>query len=248
MTLLRAIAGIGLGDVQAQAHPEAALKMGRDSPEVLASVALDAWQLRSSLTTRYALAALDRSPLNVHALRMEALGLEAQDRAAKAESLMRFAGTRGWRDDEVQTWLMRDAIAKHQFDQAYLHADALARRRPDMWPALFLMLDGGVGDDAASRSLAARLGERPAWRQPFLESLSLGLQPDRAIEQLFYTVDKGDAPLTSVEMSYYPARLAREGRYRDALAALRSYRNGAAMIGSSFERSLTNKAGAQPSS
>ena len=235
LALLRAIGVVGLGDHLAQTQPRAALKMGRDSPDTLASVALEAWQARSiRLTTRFALAALDRSPLNVHALRMEALGLEAQGKAAQAESLMQFAGTRGWRDDGVQIWLMRDAVGKHQFDQAVLHADALARRRSEMWPELFLMLDGGVSDEASSKALVARLDKRPNWRRPFLEHLSLSLQPDDDIGRLFKMVDNGPEPLTGAELLYFPQRLVREGRNTDALTVLRSYRNGAAIPGSTL--------------
>jgi len=217
LALLHTVVVVGVGDYLAQTQPQASLRMGRDSPEVLASVALEALQARAGrLTMRYALAALDRSPLDARALRMEALGLQSQGMATQAAGLMHFAGARTWRDDGVQIWLLRDAISRKDFAQAYLNADALARRRSDLWPDLFLLLDEGVGEKAAMDPLVARLAKRPNWRQPFLESVALSGLPDRNVALLFQMIDKGPAPLEGMEVSYYPRRLVREGRYRDA--------------------------------
>jgi hypothetical protein len=245
--LLRIVVVVGVGDYLAQTQPQASVRIGRDSPDVLASVALEAWQAKANrLTTRYALAALDRSPLNTRALRMEALGLQSQGKATQAAGLMHFAGTRSWRDDGVQIWLLRDAISRKDFAQACLNADALARRRSDMWPELFLLLDEGVGDKASLNSLVTRLARRPHWRQPFLESIALSSQPDRTVDQLFQMIDKGPSPLKGVELSYYPQRLVREGRYRDAIEALRAYRFGPSMTGSPFDGGFTNRPGLAP--
>jgi hypothetical protein len=227
LALLRTVAVVGVGDYLAKSQPQASIKIGRDSPEALASVALEAWQARANrLTTRYALAALDRSPLNIRALRMEALGLQSQGKVTQAAGLMRFAGTRSWRDDGVQTWLLRDAISRRDFAQAYLNADALARRRPDMWPELFLLLDEGVGEKAALESLVARLAKRPNWRQPFLESVALSGLPDRNVALLFQMIDKGPAPLKGMEVTYYPRRLVLEGRHRDAIGPTTAKKRG----------------------
>jgi len=247
LALLRSVVVMGIGDQMAPSQPQAALKFGRDSPEVLASVALEAWQARANrLTTKYALAALDRSPLNVLAMRMEALGLESQGKPLQAERLMQFAGTRSWRDDGVHLWLLHDCISKGDFDCAYRQADALARRRADFWPMLFLLLDGAVAGDASSRSLVERLAARPNWRAPFLESLALSRQKDPAIERLFHLIDQSPAPLTGVELSVYPTRLAGEGHFRDAFAVLQGYRYGRALTGSPFDGGFTDQPGVAP--
>lgn len=247
LALIRTVVIDGFGDRLAQTRPEASLKLGRDSPEVLASAALDAWQAKDARRTgRYAMAALDRSPLDVQALRMRGLGLALQNMPDKAEAVMRFAGTRGWRDDGIQAWLMRDDILKHHFAQAFLHADALARRRVEMWPVLFLLFEVGAGDDTSAKAIAERLGKQPHWRESFLEKLALSKQKDSAVERMFQLVDQGAAPLAGTEIADYPKRLAGEGRYRDALAALQGYRNGRALTGSPFDGGFTNRTGAAP--
>jgi hypothetical protein len=247
LALIRTVIVVGVGDRLAETRPQVSLKLGRDSSDVLASAALLAWQAKDGRhTSRYALAALDRSPLNVLALRTRSLGLDSLGKAAQAESLMQFAGTRGWRDDGVQAWLMRDDLAKHRFDQAFMHADALARRGTDLWPVLFLLFDVGAGDPNSSKSIAARLAGQPHWRSSFLDQLASSRQKDDAVERMFQLVDTGPAPLTDAELSDYPRRLARAGRYREALAALRSYRNGAAMIGSPFDGDFKDRPGVAP--
>ena len=247
LALIRTVTVVGVGDRLAQTRPEISLKLGRNSAEVLASAALDSWQAKDvKHASRYALAALDRSPLNVHALRVRGIALDALGMAAQAESLMRFAGTRGWRDDGVQAWLMRDDIAKHRFDQAFRHADALARRRPELWPVLFLLFEVGAGDPDSSKAIAARLASRPHWRKSFLQSLAQSRQKDPAVERLFQLVDQSPAPLTGAELSYYPKRLAGEGRYRDALAALQGYRNGRSLTGAPFDGGFADQQGVAP--
>lgn len=247
LALIRTVVVVGVGDRLAQSRPEASLKLGRDSAEVLASAALDAWQAKDAKrTSRYALAALDRSPLNVRALRMRGLGLDSLGMAAQAESVMQFAGTRGWRDDGVQAWLMRDDIVKHRFDDAFRHADALARRRTELWPVLFLLFEVGAGDPDSSKAIAERLGSRPHWRESFLESLALSKQKDPAVARMFQLVDQGRAPLTGSELSDFPKRLAGQGRYRDAFATLLSYRNGRALTGSPFDGGFTDRQGVAP--
>jgi len=247
LALIRAVVVAGLGDRLAETRPEAALKLGRDSPEVLASAALNAWQAKDAKhASRYALAALDRSPLNVHALRVRGLALDSAGMAAQAETLMQFAGTRGWRDDGVQAWLMRDDIAKHRFDQAFRHADALARRRIELWPVLFLLFEVGAGDPDSSKAIADRLASRPHWRESFLERLAASRQKDAAVERMFQLVDQGPAPLAGSELADYPRRLAGQGRFRDAFAALQSYRNGRPLTGSPFDGGFTDQQGVAP--
>jgi hypothetical protein len=247
VVLIHTVVVVGVGDHLAQTQPEASLKLGRDSPEVLASAALNAWQAKNArLTSKYALAALDRSPLDVRSLRVRGLGLAAQGKTAEAETVMQFAGTRGWRDDGVQAWLLRDEIAKHRFDQAFLHADALARRRIEMWPVLFRLFEVGAGDPDSAKAIAERLSKNPQWRASLLVSLEASKQNDAAIERLFRLVDQGPTPLTLQELSAYLRRLGREGRYRDALVALRGSRNGRTLVGSPFDGGFNGQAGAAP--
>ncbi len=247
LTLLRAVVVTGVGDHLSADQPQSSLALGDSSPEVLASAALDSWQAKNyARASKLSMAALDRSPLNVHALRTRGLALDSEGQAARAEQVMQFAATRSWRDDGVQGWLLRDEIVKHQFDQAFLHADALARRRQELWPALFLLFEVGAGDDRSARAIMPRLAAQPLWRETFLEALSLSRQKDPAIEKMFELVDRGPTPLEGPELSDYPKRLVREGRFHDALVALQSYRGGRALTGSPFDGGFTDKTGAPP--
>jgi hypothetical protein len=247
VALIHTVVVVGVGDHLAQTRPEASLKLGRDSPEVLASAALDAWQAKDlRRTSKYALAALDRSPLNVLALRGRGLGLASQGKTAEAEAVMKFAGTRGWRDDGVQAWLLREEIAKHSFDQAFMHADALARRRLEMGPVLFQLFVVGTGDPDSAKAIAERLSKSPNWRAAFLVTLAASGQKDPAVERLFQMVDQGAAPLSILELSAYLNRLAREGRFRDALAFMRESRTGKSLVGSPFDGGFNGQAGVAP--
>jgi hypothetical protein len=247
LALIRTVVVVGVGDRLTENHPEAALKLGRDSPEVLASAALNAWQAKDARrSSKYAMAALDRSPLNVHALRTRGLSLEALGKGAQAESLMQFAGSRSWRDDGVQAWLLRDDIANHRLADAFLHVDALARRRVEMWPILFRLFDVGAADPEAAKVIADLAGKEPYWRSSFLESLAASKQKDPAVERMFQLVDQGPAPLTASEISFYLRRLDGEGRYRDSFAALGRYKNGRQLVGSPFDGGFTGRDGAAP--
>lgn len=247
LALARAVIVTGLGDQMIEDKPQGALALGHDTPEALASAGLNAWQAKDfTHASKLSLAALDRSPLNVHALRVRGLALDGLGKKDKAQAVMQFAGTRGWRDDGVQSWLLRDEIINHQFDLAYLHADAMARRRQDLWPTLFLLFEVSAANEQSARAVVERLDARPNWRSSFFVRLASSKQKDPPTEHMFQMVDQGPQPLTGEELSDYPLRLAREGRYRDALAELRSYRNGRALAGSPFDGGFTDKPGAPP--
>jgi hypothetical protein len=238
---------VGLGDHLLDSQPKQALALGRDSPDVLSAVGEQLLKAKDyPRAARMALAALDRSPLNVDAMRVRALAQGAQGQTAAASAELRFAGRRSWRDAESQAWLIQEALVRRRYDEAFRHADALARGWDEPHPLLFRFFDLAVGDAAASEALAARLDPRPDWRPSFLDTLANSRQTDAAVARLFERVDRGPAPLTSSEMASYIGRLAREGDYRAAHMALGRFKAGRALTATPFDGDFAGAKGVAP--
>ena len=247
LSLAHAVLVDGLGDRLAASRPSLALSLGRDSPDVLSAVAEDSLRAKNDLNAaRLSLAALNRAPLNVRALRVRATALEGLGHMAQAKALFQFAGSRGWRDNEVQAWLLKDALGRRQYGEAFLHADALARRRQELWPTIFLLFEFASADPSGADALAARLAQQPNWRSPFLEALAHSPQNDAVVAHVFQLVDRGPAALSMAELGDLPGRLTREGRYRDAFQALTGFRAGRTMAEIPFDRAFTNRQGVAP--
>jgi len=225
----------------------AALPLGRGSPALLSGAASERLHARAlRLADALSRAALEQSPLNVAALRVRAEVLEAQGHGLQAAALYRFAGTRSWRDNAVQAWLLQDALKRADFAEAFGHADALVRRRDAFQPATFLLFEVAAADPRAAAALAARLDQRPPWREGFLAALARSPQTDAVIAALVQRVDAGPAPLSSRELGDVPQRLAREGRYLDAYRTLRTYRGGRKFAVQPFDGGFDHLSGVPP--
>lgn len=247
LSLAHAVIVDGLGDRLAANRPSLALSLGRDSPDVLSAAAEDALRRKNDLNAaRLSLSALSQTPLNVRALRVRALALEGLGRTPQAKALFQFAGSRGWRDNQVQAWLLRDALSRRRYGEAFLHADALARRRQELWPSIFLLFEFAAADPAGADALAQRLAQRPNWREAFLEALARSPQQDAAVAHVFQLVDRGPAALSMAELGDLPGRLAREGRYREAFQALKSFKAGRSMAEVPFDGAFADRQGVAP--
>jgi hypothetical protein len=247
LSLARQVVVDGWGDWLASRRPQQALALGRDSPDVLSAVAEGLTRAKHyDAAARLSLAALARSPLTVRALGARAMALAGEGRSVQADALMRFAGTRSWRDNVVQAWLLRDGLERRDYGEAFVHADALARRHEALRPVIFELFALAAADSEAADALAARLALRPNWREAFLDALARSRQRDAAVGGLFQRVDRGPAPLSMTELGDYPGRLARAGRYRDAFQALASYRGGREMAQTPFDGDFTDRQGVAP--
>ena len=225
----------GLQAAYGATAPAFALSLGPDAPDVLSAAAARRLKLKDLLgADALSRAALDRSPLNVPAIRTRAMVLDAEERTGPAAALYRFAGGRSWRDNAVQAWLLKDALVRGSFADAAPHADALLRRRDEFQPSIFLLFEAAAADSHAAEVLAARLAVRPPWRGAFLDALARSPQTDAATARLFADVDRSAAPLAGEELGDYPQRLIREGRYHDAFRALAAYRGGPTVLQPSF--------------
>ncbi len=163
--------------------------------------------------------ALGRNPLNVTAIRVAGLALDAQGASAPAERLVRFAGTRGWRDIPTELWLMRRNLAERRLDEAIENADAVLREsdEPALNAQVLSVLTTAANFTPAVRPLAQRLSLSPPWRGAFLAALG-GSPQDRAGANAILTVLRmGPTPPTADEMSPYIDRLVSEGQYALAL-------------------------------
>jgi hypothetical protein len=183
---------------------EASVRLESASLEDLPSIARDA-----KLT-------LAESPLDARALSVLASVAEREGDAKRATELMRTAGRLSHRSASVDSWLFGHAIATRQYDEAFLHADALMRRRPDSLVSLFPPVLASVNNPAAIEPMARRLAFNPEWRTQFLM-----FSADRSSQTAFglmSSLKKLGSPPTVEELSYYLNRLVNDQRFEEALA------------------------------
>lgn len=217
----------GVGDALAARDPGAAARLGLTPATVLTGMADQALRRkRFDLAALAAGRALDQAPLDVSALRDRALALEGAGQSRRAAEVMAFAGKRGWRDNAVQAWLMREDLARGDYDMAYQRADSLARRRQSFRPMVFALGGLAAADPVQTEAFARRLATRPPWRSQFFEVLAATPQTDQAIERLLRSVEASSAPLLPEELAGWVDRLVLEGRYNDAQQALRTFAAG----------------------
>ncbi|MCA1196357.1 O-antigen ligase family protein [Sphingomonas sp. R647] len=138
--------------------------------------------------------ALAITPLNAGAVRahgMADLELGAPERGA---GLLLSGAALGWRDGLHQLWLAEAAIAAGNAGVAAERIDALLRRNlfsAQLIDQLRALLDMPGGIEA----VAARLGERPGWRQGYLNALAQDTpQKGGAILQLLAALRQKGVP------------------------------------------------------
>lgn len=141
-------------------------------------------QLRGDFTgARTAAArALRIAPLNAGAVRAHGMADIALGNADRGAALMLAGGALGWRDGIHQLWLAEAAVAAGNPVVAAERIDALLRR--DLLSAELLgQLRAVLGMPGGPQALATRLGDRPGWRQGFLNALAQDV-PDRSLPVL----------------------------------------------------------------
>lgn len=160
--------------------------------------------------------ALGRSPLEARALSLLAMAAERTDQEARARDLMRGAAKLSRRDGTVDAWLFNQAVRNRQYSEAFVHADAIMRRRGDSLAALFSPILAVLSDPQAIEPLAKRMVYGPDWRRQFLAYVS-ERSPDTAFALMSATRRLGGPP-TSGELSNYLNAMVRDQRYREAHA------------------------------
>ena len=75
--------------------------------------------------------AFAENPLDARAMRILAIVAERQGGNEHTTDLMRTAWRLNRRDDGLDRWLYGQAMRKRQYAEAFVHVDAILRRRPD---------------------------------------------------------------------------------------------------------------------
>ena len=163
--------------------------------------------------------ALRSRPLDDQAL--FAMGLAAQRKHddKSAETLMRMAGARTWRDIGTQTWLYDHAIRHGDFVKALQHGDAILRSDPAFEQRLYPALAAYTRTPPTLQALADFLATDPPWRARFLRWLSGHLAAESDLALLFAKLKSGTKPPTTEELVPYVNRLVRSGRFAGAYRA-----------------------------
>jgi hypothetical protein len=152
-----------------RAPVEAAIRVAPGSPAVLSRAAEAEFVAgRTDQARELAELGLRASPFDVRALRVLGLAV-AKGNEDAADPILTLAGNWSLRDDPSHAWLMTRRLRQGDYVGAFGHADALARRRPDLWPGIFrLFTTAAVEDPRAVPALLQRIAANPNWRAEYL--------------------------------------------------------------------------------
>lgn len=160
--------------------------------------------------------ALRSNPLDARALFVLGLIAERLADRSRAESLMRLAGARTWRDPNTQGWLLKRDIQRGDFGQSLSHLDALLRTNEDLVDQTVPLLAAFTIDQRTFDAIASFLDTAPPWRTSALERLSNRLSDVGRLTELFTALKNGRHPPSVAELAPYLGRLVRDGRFGEA--------------------------------
>lgn len=156
--------------------------------------------------------ALTAAPFDVRALRVLGLAVAPTDREV-ADELLTLAGNWSLRDDPSHAWLIQRRLEQGDYAGAFGHADALARRREDVRPRIFLMFTVAAAEDPrAVPYLITRLSPRPNWRTAYLDALRTSEQGPQVQAALALGLERMPGRLTDPELEAIYAQWVGEGR------------------------------------
>ncbi|HEY1753345.1 MAG TPA: hypothetical protein VGG29_18960 [Caulobacteraceae bacterium] len=212
----------GVSDSFLTDKPGLAVLWQGDSSEAIAALARASLKAKNpGGAARLAVKAMQRWPLNAPALTTYGLALEQLKQPARANLAMTLAGRAGWRDNLTQIWLFRrDMLAQH-YPGAVDHGDALLRRQ-EQGPVIVYEILAAVAarDPRILAPLSAHLAAKPAWREPFFETLTLRLRPPPldAVHALLASLVHSPAPPTDEELQIYLGSLVAQQKFQQAEA------------------------------
>ena len=164
-----------------------------------------------------AVSALDRSPLEVGAVRLLALVADRQGQADRAARLMTIAGARSERDGPAQAWLFDYWARRHNWPRAFEHADLLLRTHPQVTRQLDPTLEAAViADPAARTALTARLAGAPFWREQFLSDLAQSNADPAPLLGMLNELNRPSAKLSNEEFEEVLVPLVNRHLYDEA--------------------------------
>lgn len=163
---------------------------------------------------RLAERSLDRTLLNVQALRVLAFSRQARDAAdTTVLPLMSLAGRLGWRDTPTQLWLMATALQTRNYEIAVQRADALIRSNQGSDEILAALRKAAL-DPLATQSIVSNLASMPSWRSRiFLQDPTASVGEANGMEAIVTSLRRSPAPATRSELWYYFDALTRRRDY-----------------------------------
>jgi len=159
---------------------------------------------------------LRSSPLDAQALSLLGLIAERKGDGQAAETLMRIAGARTWRDETTQAWLYDHYVRRGDYAEALPHVDAILRVEPESQERLFPVLASLTVKPEAFKALTDFLATSPPWRSWFLSELSAKLANKSRLIELYAALEKTENPPTKDDLVPYLNRLVDEGDYAQA--------------------------------
>lgn len=156
------------------APPAIALQVAPDAPTALTRAAEAEYRDGEYDDAEWLAAkALERAPFNVAALRILGLVKSQRGETDQANEILTLAGNWSLRDSETHAWLVERRLRQGDYGSAFAHADTLARRRVEMWPAIFSLFQTAALEDPRARvALIAYLRPTAPWRNQFIQSLN----------------------------------------------------------------------------
>ena len=165
----------------------------------------------------FAVRAVDRSPLDVGAVRLLALSAEHEGEAQRTLALMTIAGRRSERDGPAQAWLFDYWFNRRDWRRAFKHADLLLRTHPQATKQVEPALEAAaVADPAARRALTLRLDAAPWWRESFLSSLAQSDNDPSALLAIMTDLNAARAKLSNEELEEILIPLVHRHLYDEA--------------------------------
>ncbi|HWE47685.1 MAG TPA: hypothetical protein VG407_16815 [Caulobacteraceae bacterium] len=250
----RQVISIAVAKDQAADHPGRALQFRpHDSAalegvgeRVLASAATSADTARvRDLAGR----ALDRSPLEVGAVRLLALAAERAGQDDRALRLMTIAGDRSVRDGPSHAWLFDYWFKRHDWARAFRHADLLLRTHPQVAKQIDPYLVSAVVSDPAARlQITKRFADAPFWRGAFLSDLAQSNTDPAPLLAILTDLDRAHAKLSDIELEEVLVSLVNRHLYDEAyLTWTQSLPPSALMgLGYVYDPAFTGLPGAAP--
>ena len=163
------------------------------------------------------IAALQRTPLAVVAVRTLAMSRDKLQGGGAGEQAWQVAAAMGWRDKQTQLWAVLRALSNGEAEIVAMRGDALLRAG-DPNGAMSAMIRQFLREPAIRAAFIRRLETRPEWRGPFFATTG-SLKPEE-LEGLVATLRdlrRSKAPPTRNEVRGAIDALISHGRFRDAV-------------------------------
>ena len=209
----------------AQSDPAAALSFVADQHSALNRLAekeLVAPDGNLDSAREWAQRVLRSNPLNARALTLLGLIAERKGDQKSAETLMRLAVARTWRDEMTDKWLLNREASRGDYPHALPYADAMLRMHWEFASELFPVLASFTVDPRAFEALSAFLATSPPWRSWFLSGLSDRLANKTRLVQLYAALNDSENPPTKKELRPYLNRLIKDENFELAYQTWRA--------------------------